>query len=422
MTICDRPKVFLTLNKRFVLNQIIESHPFGVIGFVVSIVAFLASEKLLGGIILYNRDEALTMPILETASFLDIPSIELRFNFRIRASELRNALRSAVLTLDRDFDIVHTKSRCTRVIYHQSNTLVPFTPEDMPFLVTHHGPFAQEICRIFGKAFAIDAFQGGINKVDHLIRMQRLGIAKLRRSAHGAALEMSQVQEHLLLQYGVPSDRVYRIPPPICRLKSSYTQTFPIPDHSLQKVELITAVARIDHFKNLRLLIEAANHLAYSGVVCQLSIFAGSEKEEPERQRLYELLCKEMRTATRIAPRLAHSALLSYFNEHRAQGIFVCTSLYETFGLTVMEAILAGLVTLVPDEPSRIGVLEYMSPSSRYVPTTDGLICKLREVISEEHRISLYHEQRDIIRQSLEKGNITRTIVKATYDIICRSE
>ena len=259
-------------------------------------------------------------------------------------------------------------------IYYQSNTLLPFHPTEWPFLITHHGPFASEIVRLFGVPFAIAAFQGGEDKVDHLMRVQAHGLRLLRDSPHGIALELAPVQEHYLLRHGIPRDRIHRIAPP-CEAHAAPITSAAEPIAGRAVLRIMTAVARADAFKNLPLLIDAANMLIASGADLHLSIFAGTDAafDVSARADLFNAAAAALKPRTLIAPRLSHDRLLHYFRSHRATTVFVCTSRYETFGLTPLESILAGMVTLVPDRPAIIGVTEYVAPAYRFRPDAAGL-------------------------------------------------
>jgi glycosyltransferase involved in cell wall biosynthesis len=349
--------------------------------------------------ILYKRDETISSPQIKASSLLKHPSVELQFNFKMPSSLLSEAMCRAVESLGQATNILYpSQNRPLPILYHQSNTLLTFTPRHLPFFVTHHGPFAEDICRLFGRRFASDAFQGGEGKVDHLLKMQARGLATLCKSDLGAALELSNVQEHLLLQYGVPRTKIFRTIPPIttvgtvCGLRSS-------PSQDNQNIELITAVARSDRFKNLELLIDAANDLLRQGANLRLTIFAGPEEEEVNRRKLRSRLVDDLQPRTLVAPRLSHDNLLKYLTDRRDRAIFVCTSIYETFGITPFEAMLSGMVTIIPDEPLRIGVLEYLPPENRFQPTIEGLVKKLKELIlSPNLRLRRYQQIEQAVR------------------------
>jgi glycosyltransferase involved in cell wall biosynthesis len=410
----------LIVNQRFISSEKIDVYGFGAAGFALSAAKYLASEELLGGLILYRRDEALSSPLVRISLSLPFQSAELRFNFKMSTSALSDALSQAINLLRYNSDMLSLRhNSVSPILYHQSNTLLPFTPTSLPFFVTHHGPFAKEICRLFGKEFATDAFQGGEEKVNHLLNLQARGLTTLRDSERGIALEMSNVQEHILLQHGVSRTKIFRIAPPMI-VAGAVSDLCVRSSQVDQNIELITAVARCDRFKNLDLLIDAANYLSKQGINLNLTIFAGSEDEEVYRHKFRLKLTDNLRSRTLIAPRLSHDNLLKYLRRHRYKGIFVCTSVYETFGITPFEAMLSEMVTIVPDEPLRIGVLEYLPHENRFRPTIEGLVSKLKELIETNSLISRSHQQSEQAIRGIDANSFSAVFRKATdYVLNC---
>lgn len=376
-------RIAIALNARFVPASHRASHAVGASGFALNAADLLSTSGLLAGFLIYERDEDLSLPSLARMRVHDHPAVRLRFNFRMPPVMVQEAISVALRLLGRD--------EGTLVPYYQSNTLLPLHPREVPFLVTHHGPFAQEVSRSFGRRFAVDAFRGGAAKVDHLERMQACGVRVLRGARRGVALELSGVQESYLLRAGVAPEKVVRIAPPWelapvdveGESRDSSGAGAHDDDGDGDGLHLVTMVARADTFKNLPRLIEAANALTRDGVSLRLSIFAGADDDEHARAALSALVSPELRARTRIAPRLSHDALLAYFKRHRTGRIFVCTSLYETFGLTPLEAMISGMVTLLPDNPVRIGVVDYAPSRYLYAPSVQGLI----EAVQRLHRL-----------------------------------
>jgi glycosyltransferase involved in cell wall biosynthesis len=365
--------VAIAINGRFIPGSPDASYSVGAAGFALSAAALLARHHLFSGFLVFVRDETIASPSIGSCPVHGFPGVEVRFNFRMPPERVRDAVAAAVARQGDDDDTV---------VYYQSNTLLPFHPTEWPFLITHHGPFASEIVRLFGVSFAIEAFQGGEAKVDHLMRVQARGLRILRDSPHGIALELASVQENYLRRHGIPRDRIHRIAPPCipdahANANANATgASFSGRDSGpSSRLHLMTAVARADAFKNLPLLIDASKVLIERGVDLHLTIFAGTDaaSEVSARAALLDATSPALNPRTLIAPRLSHDRLVDYFHSHRASTIFVCTSRYETFGLTPFEALLAGMITLVPDLPDTIGVAEYVAPLYRFRPDAAGL-------------------------------------------------
>jgi glycosyl transferase family 1 len=289
------------------------------------------------------------------------------------------------------------------VIYHQSNTLLNLTRQDAPFLVTHHGPFASEVCDRFGFAFAVEAFCGGPDKVRHLARAQALGVTHLQQSPRGIAIELSSVQDKVLRHNGVQKRKVFRTPPPIDLIPPCATpQLTNLPSfaprsegNSGRGLHIVSAAARADRFKNLSEVIAAANELTASGMPVWLSLFVGADDEERARTALRVQLSERLRTNALIAPRLSHAGLIEFFSRRESRAVFVCTSVYETLGITPLEAVLSGVPTLVPDRPGVVGVADYVEPEYRYPTTAGGLVENLADLAAAGNLARIGIRQRE---------------------------
>jgi glycosyltransferase involved in cell wall biosynthesis len=421
-------RVAIGLNARFVPASARASHVVGASGFASNAAELLAKSGMFAGFLVYERLEGESRPSLVTTRVRDYPGVLLRFNFGMPRAVLQDAIRVALRCLRHGSASRVSATGTDRagvdrepVLYYQSNTLLPFHPPRVPFLVTHHGPFAREICRSFGRRFAVDAFRGGAEKVEHLVRMQSLGLRVLRAAPRGVALELAGVQERCLLHAGIDRARVLRTAPPWDlvdaggqasgeRLGAAAGVAAESPD----AIHLVTMVARADTFKNLDRLVDAANELTRGGVAVRLSIFAGSSDDEPMRARLAGRVSHELRARTRIVPRMSHEDLTAYVRRHRAGCIFVCTSWYETFGLTPLEAMLSGMVTLVPNSPAHIGVVEYTAERYRYHPSVRGLTEAVHRLAACRRRLTLLgEEQRHYARRLLLMNHFVSTMRRA---------
>jgi glycosyltransferase involved in cell wall biosynthesis len=423
------PRFVLTLNSHFVPGSEGGAHPFGVVGFVLRLAQALARRGQLAGFVLYRRDPEARQPIVTPTSCLGYPAAELSFHFEMPERALRRAFAHAVRMVSEVVPAEGAASRSARpiVIYHQTNTLLRLTPDEIPFLVTHHGPFASEICRLFGARFACRAFQGGASKLRHLLRAQAHGVAHLKRSRQGAAVELSSVQEAVLRRAGVAASQVWRMPPPMSApaptgppdMINGATIVAPPQDEACD-LHLVTATARIDEFKNISLLIGAANRLAAMRVPVRLSLFVGGPDETETRALLMRAIARELQPRTHIAERLPHRELACLLRVRRFNAVFVSTSLYETFGITPLEAMLAGMTTLVPDRIDRIGIAEYMDVHGRVALSEDSLVARLLEWHVERQGRWLGARQRDAILAKMGGVESAVSVLTEAATHVCR--
>ncbi|MCC6364911.1 MAG: glycosyltransferase [Bryobacterales bacterium] len=420
---CSPSSMVLTINRKFVSDSEDASHAVGAIGFVRSAARRLAELDRFDGFLVYARDEGASCPSMVHTRAFGFPAVQLRFHFRMPREVMQDALASAVGVLSRSGRRQSPRfCRAVPIVYHQSNTLLPFQPHSWPFLVTHHGPFASEVCRIFGRKFAVEAFRGGESKLEHLIRSQAAGLRVLRCASHAAALELSAVQEKCLLTLGVQRSRVFRISPPFHDAGDgngrAEIEGQADDGHRDKCVRLVSAVARADSFKNLSQLVASANGLVESGMLVRLAIFAGREQDERSRTELFHMVSARLKPNTTISVGLSHERLMQYLTAHRATSIFVCTSAYETFGITPLEAMLAGMVTVVPDDAARIGIVDYAPSEFRYPPTLEGLMGRLKSLIERQDLAATGLRQRRFAQEVMRSRNFISAMQNA-LDLMC---
>lgn len=367
--------IILTLNGRFVPIDIKDGHSFGVVGFSLAVARLLEPLGSFAGFLLYYRDETITECYSRPTVLLSYQAVEFHFNFRMPAAAVRHALAQALS----DLLSIHIRRRVSLaeaplVLYHQTNTLLAFTPVNVPFIVTHHGPFAAEVARLYGNACAIEAFQGGQTKFQHLVHHQQQGLSFLRAARHGVALELSSVQYNVLLRAGIPAAQIHCAGPPL--LRHSPLELLPDPQwvaDGPEVLHVISAASRVDVFKNFQLLVESISLLLQSQVKVRCTIFAGSAEDSDARKELLEGASLPVRQAVRVRARLPHETLLATFEDNACVGVFVCTSLYETLCITALEAFCCGLPTIIPDRADRIGAADYIPAAARFEPTSAGL-------------------------------------------------
>ncbi len=262
--------------------------------------------------------------------------------------------------------------------------LLPFHPPGQPFVVTHHAPFVDHVVEVMGPRLAADAFGAGRAKLEHLRNHQRIGLDCLARS-RGSAVEISAIQADYLRRHGVEGRFIHRIHPPLewadgasgfseagARLRRFIGGAGP-------GVILCTACSRLDAFKNVELLVQAALRLLRSGLDLRVLIIGGPPRDG-ERRRLERLVDESLAHRFRFAPRVPRGDLAQLLDELAGRGLFVCPSRYETCGLTPLEAAARGVCTLVADAPDRVEAASLVPPRQRFTPTVEGLAAAVRRL------------------------------------------
>lgn len=356
--------------------------------FSSAVASLLSSRDLFAGFVLYRRDEELSAPTTKSTSFLGFKAVEFSFNFRMRHELVRSVLESALGLLASSTS--RNGQRCLPISYHQSNTLLPFASTNSPFLVTHHGPFASEVSKRFGTPIAIRAFQGSAAKVQHLMRSQAYGLRTLAAARAAVSIELSNVQVAVLRKNGISRSTVLRAGPPVqewitpetCRHGPTH---LPRVMSGRRSLHVISATARIDEFKNLSELVSAVNSLVAEDVDLTLSLFVGEEFDNTGRSRIRQQMSEKLRARSVLGSRLPHCCLQRSFLTVCNRTLFVLSSVYETLGITAIEAVLAGVPILVPNRPETVGITEYIPSQWRYAPSADGLAHKLRQIAEMQH-------------------------------------
>lgn len=326
--------------------------------FTNSAINVLHETNVLQGLVLYARDENISNPHIIAhdrvlSSSKSVQCLSVFFNFRMPKTTLTNALQTAFS------QIASRLGGPLPVVYYQTDTLLDYHPTRFPFAVTHHDPFVADFCRHFSAAEAAMAF-GNAEKANLLRHQQNLGVQTITQSTNGFVLLHSALQQRYLLEAGVPTDKCcLQLAPPIRtpnenRLDDEYVLPESI-EQFLQihqcRLLLFTAVARLDHFKNVPVLIEAALTLLERGVDLHVLVAGDSREDSSRRQALVSMIPPRLRFRFLILPRLPKPILYGLFERCKKDAVFVCPSRYETLGITPLEAVLGGMVTLVPDSP-----------------------------------------------------------------------
>lgn len=371
----------LVINRRFMPNTDAGPFGFGVVAHTVSVLRILEEEDSFAGFLLYERDETVSEPHIETTSVLGRRAMVLRFHFSMAPEAVSRAIDACVTRL-----MAGDQRQAPPLLYYQTNVMLPFHPRSYGLAVTHHAPFVSHLIESVGREVAVEAFGGGRSKLDHLALVQEWGLAALRFHDRSTAIELSGIQQAYLIRRGISADRAVRVLPPVTiATKADTGRARELLSGFGTSTVLLTAVARLDGFKNVQLLVRAACELMRAGANVRVVVVGGTDGDDGQRRELAHLVSPECRDRFRFAPRLARAELAGLFDLLCRRGIFVCTSRYETCGLTPLEAVARGMRAIVPDAPSQVEVSSLLPRQNRYAPNVSGLVDKLRQLCLSEN-------------------------------------
>lgn len=339
----------------------------------------LQEAGLFAGMILYKRDESINHPRLVMQTKSSVPCVTLAFNFLMDWIKIRDAISKSteILTVA----TYGTKNKA--ILYHQTDILLAYNPEWLPSCVTHHGPFYDDFASHFSDAEAAVAF-GSCEKAEHLKTHQRIGLNHLRSAKNMFVLQHSSLQRNYLLKHHVETARIQKLSPPInieslprLPLASTHSDIVKFM-HAKSTLLLFTAVARLDFFKNVELLVDASVMLLGQGHAVRVLVAGDDENENCRREELLARVPNQQQSEFMIIPKLSKDNLYALFDEVNDRGIFVCTSRYETLGITPLEAGLSGVPTVIVNSP-------YVEASAYYPKEYqfEGSIAGLADLVQE---------------------------------------
>ena len=347
--------VILVLNERYRPPPYSEAAWVGASSFFSSLVEAFLDWKVLAGIVYYRRDEdregasyTVDENVLDPGSkeFMVVATVV--FNFRMSDDEITSTFRELFSCI--------TKLRTNKqdssslIVYYQTDTLLHYHPRDIPFCVTHHGPLVLDFVGRFSEPDAIEAF-GGLEKTLFLMKQQMRGTKRLREDVTGLVLVHSKLQQQILERAGVQKTQCFSLSPPIESQEVLPECLAPHIDEVVRKTKIVlfTAVARLDFFKNVRLVVETGLRLIELGISVHILIAGDPRDREVDRALLWQKIPSRHHNKFMIIPKLAKCELYALMNSVREKGIFVCPSRYETLGITPLEAARNGVATLIND-------------------------------------------------------------------------
>ncbi|PHM47990.1 glycosyltransferase [Xenorhabdus miraniensis] len=175
------------------------------------------------------------------------------------------------------------------------------------------------------------------------------------------------------------------------------------------EILLFTAVARLDYFKNIELLINASINLLEKGIPTKTLILGDEENNDVRRDIFYSMIPQEYRKNFLISHKTPHSELFSIFNAIKKKAIFVCTSRYETLGITPLEAALNGIYTIVPDLSS-VEASTYFSSRDKFKYDITSLTKKIISTYDQKLFISDIQQQnlRSLLSKDIFEESVNR--------------
>jgi glycosyltransferase involved in cell wall biosynthesis len=421
----------IVLNRNYLPESKDGPHPCGASFYAIQLSEILKRHQMFGGFVLYNRKDDDCVPRCSELDVFGSPAIQMDFSFKSDAPTLKNGLADAVSLLlgSQPSNQSHRGLHRSRaVLYFQTDVLLPFCPDHATPVVTHHGPFADLLVQTVGLDLAAKSF-GTHQKLEHLQKYQRASLKWLGAARHVKALEISRVQETFLVSNGVPSAHISRLPPPL------YSEDEPANGQRSRSIHLhrvgkfiessssspilMTAVSRLDEFKNVELLLGSAARLIEAQADILLLVIGGSN-DDKARERLASMIPEQNRARTLFLPKLRHQDLIECFSMLRRRGVFVCTSRFETCGFTPLEAAAHGVMTLVPDLPEHVEASAHFPKKFRFDPTVMGLTSMLHRVLPNP---SMVRDAEDLcmhVRDRVSVRAFERTILTLSDLIVGR--
>lgn len=362
-------KGVIVLNKKYCVLTKDKSCPVGASSFVLEIIKTLIDSDLLLGLILYQRDEELESVYLHSISDLGLPVMEINYNSRIKSLHMQNAIIDSVESLRRESG----DYACDVALYYQTDVLLLFHPPNFAGIVTHHAPFVEHYKKCYGNKITYDSF-GNKSKVLYLQNAQQAAL-EIKNLFN---IEHSLIQKNILKDAGIAPDSIFLIPPPIHVPEKLYGD---LPASLSSFIEegfiVTTAVARLDDFKRIDLLIDACIFVLKLRLRIKIVIIGGENIDSPEAAKLKNRIPESFRKYFLFHPRLNQNLLYKYFRFLNKKGLFVCTSRYETCGITPLEAAVSGLTTIIVNDRKSVEAARYFPKEYRFNPNKISLAEKI---------------------------------------------
>jgi glycosyltransferase involved in cell wall biosynthesis len=263
--------------------------------------------------------------------------------------------------------------RAIRALHRQQRfSVVEFTNvEGIGFAASLSGSFPTVI-RVHTTAF--DALRLGLGKV----ALER-GHARLERwTARRADLLVTHTrthQERVAEDYGIPAEQIKIVPHGIVPVAPDH----PVPRRPHQVITVGSASQR----KGVGTFLEAAQAIA-AAIPDATFVWVGKDTPSAPDGRLWGSYAADRypRLIGRLefVGTLSDAELVSLYAE---SGVYLCTSLYESFGLTLIEAMFAQLPVVGPQTAAIAEVIRDGESGRLYEPgSLTHLVSQVRRVLS----------------------------------------
>ncbi|KAF5878934.1 putative glycosyl transferase protein [Botrytis fragariae] len=408
----------IVLNAKYFPSSQNSAAKVGATSFAFSVIEVLQDYDAFRGVILYERVEDINFPVITPEIRNSIPCVRLSFNFGMAISMVQNQLSAAAKILSGYQD-----GSGSSMLYYQTDTLLVYHPKWLPGCVTHHGPFYKDFTKYFSPELAAKAFQG-FEKAQHLKLQQELNIDHLVHSNNIFVLQHSQLQRNYLIQRGVDPSRLRSLSPPISVKKHTNHTRSNIHKPSLLslfsdpcRTLIFTAVARIDFFKNVDLIIESGVEMLQKGLLVNILIVGGDIHDEQLRLQLLDAVPRAYLPYFMTIPKLPKNELYTLLGDARDNGIFVCSSRFETLGITPLEAAIKGVTTLITDSPL-VEASNYFPATYRFGTTSSDLAETVERILTTGPSVSEKGEYLKRVMGKTISGDVFRkNLVKAWSEI-----
>ncbi|KAH8712034.1 hypothetical protein GQ44DRAFT_742696 [Phaeosphaeriaceae sp. PMI808] len=299
----------IVLNYNYFPERFYSPAKVGATAFAMSAIQVLR-QVIFRGVILYKRQEGLQQPFISTEVRNSVLCATISFNFAMETG----LLKEAISTISK---LLVCNDESPPMLYYQTDTLLRYHLDNLPLCVIHHAPFYEDFVHQFSDKSASIAF----------------------------------IQGHYLAKSSVDAAKVFQLCPPI---HSMHITDYPEIVHttlqdvvSSARILLFTAVAHLDYFKDIDLLLDTALQLYQQSHPLTVLIAGDDEDDHGRRAKLYGRIPLSYRRSFYIVPKLRKDILYSLFKYCRHKSIFVCPSRYETLGITPLESGLRGVTTLI---------------------------------------------------------------------------
>ncbi|OTA18112.1 glycosyl transferase [Xenorhabdus vietnamensis] len=399
--------IAIVINEKYISNHYTDGFKVGATSFTLKMANYFIKQQVFAGFILYKRDESLLVPKIEQLEINEIKYIKIFFNFSMNSEDIREALAKSLSFLS-----INNNQKYNIFAYYQTDTILSYHPSNIPCGVTHHGPFVEDFQRNYSQEEAYQAFENK-DKAVHLYKQQSIGINTLIDKGY-FVIQHSKLQGDYLVSKGVHREKIKQVNPPMfssenneCSSLNSNISNFL--NTNKDEILLFTAVARLDYFKNIEFLINSSINLLEKGIPTKILILGDEEKQGHRRDILNFMIPVEYRKHFLISHKLSHKKLFRIFNEIKRKAIFVCTSRYETLGITPLEAALNGIYTIVPNLSS-VEASTYFSPEDKFNYDIASLTKKIISIYDRNLFMSDTQQQKlrvllskDIFEESVDK-------------------